>query len=233
MDKDGRMTLQEFTIAVHLIESKLRGLDIPKMLPPTLKQSTDPNFRSSQPQPFVPNGMPPNMGILQPNMGMKPPNMGMNGGIGMGFSGQHQQLNRSATVQPQGSRMAPVQNNNNNGLLKQSSFDTLQLGGGTNAPVYNYSKTLPINKSAFDSLALDKLTNLGAGSLGGVGGGGGGASGGGGILKLGDISSPVRLRYTQMFKAADMSKTGLLTGEQARNVLLQTGVNPNMLVQIW
>lgn len=43
MDRDGKMTMQEFTIAVHLIQSKLKGVELPTSLPNSLKMTSMPS----------------------------------------------------------------------------------------------------------------------------------------------------------------------------------------------
>ncbi len=40
MDNDGKMTFQEFNIALHLIQAKCRGTEVPKVLPYSLKSSS-------------------------------------------------------------------------------------------------------------------------------------------------------------------------------------------------
>ncbi|KAL7034026.1 hypothetical protein ACKWTF_007823 [Chironomus riparius] len=47
------------------------------------------------------------------------------------------------------------------------------------------------------------------------------------------IPQSSKLKYTQMFNAADKSRTGFLTGTQARGILLQTNVPNNILAKIW
>ncbi|XP_070491973.1 intersectin-1 isoform X2 [Chironomus tepperi] len=47
------------------------------------------------------------------------------------------------------------------------------------------------------------------------------------------IPQSSKLKYTQMFNAADKSRTGFLTGTQARGILLQTNVPHNILAKIW
>ena len=39
MDGDGKMNVHEFSVACKLINLKLRGFNLPKTLPPTLKQT--------------------------------------------------------------------------------------------------------------------------------------------------------------------------------------------------
>ena len=47
------------------------------------------------------------------------------------------------------------------------------------------------------------------------------------------IPQSSKLKYTQMFNATDKSRTGFLTGTQARGILLQTNVPNNILAKIW
>lgn len=42
-----------------------------------------------------------------------------------------------------------------------------------------------------------------------------------------------KLKYTQMFNAADKTRSGFLTGTQARGILLQTNVPQANLAKIW
>lgn len=213
MDKDGRMTCQEFTIAVHLVEAKLKGIDLPKTLPGLLKNSTDPNYHGfSEPNiqmplqpiqtPYFMNGsapmygMPLNMGMqMAPSMGMQNVRMSYN----MGFPSQ--MVNQTGPT-PQGFSSYGPALTQTASLGRNSSFQSEPLTPSSNTPTYNYSKTLPINKSAFDSLALDKLTDLSLLNK----------KPGTTTLVFGDISSPIRLRYAQMFKTADVEKFGFLTG---------------------
>jgi len=47
------------------------------------------------------------------------------------------------------------------------------------------------------------------------------------------VPNASRLKYTQMFNTHDRMKTGFLTGVQARNILLETGLPQNILAQVW
>jgi hypothetical protein len=42
-----------------------------------------------------------------------------------------------------------------------------------------------------------------------------------------------KLKYTQMFNAVDKTRSGFLTGTQARGILLQTNVPQNILARVW
>ncbi|XP_025833067.1 intersectin-1 isoform X2 [Agrilus planipennis] len=43
----------------------------------------------------------------------------------------------------------------------------------------------------------------------------------------------IKLKYTQMFNTADRSRSGYLSGAQARNVMMQTKLPQNILAQVW
>lgn len=47
------------------------------------------------------------------------------------------------------------------------------------------------------------------------------------------VPHPSRLKYTQLFNQNDRSKSGYLTGVQARNILLGTGLPQPILAQVW
>lgn len=47
------------------------------------------------------------------------------------------------------------------------------------------------------------------------------------------IPQAARLSYTQQFNRVDTGRTGYMTGPQARNVLVQSGLPQNILAQIW
>ncbi|CAG0916747.1 unnamed protein product, partial [Notodromas monacha] len=47
------------------------------------------------------------------------------------------------------------------------------------------------------------------------------------------VPQPTKLKYTQIFNQADKSKTGFMTGMQARQLLVQTGLNQTTLAKIW
>jgi intersectin len=47
------------------------------------------------------------------------------------------------------------------------------------------------------------------------------------------IPQSSKLKFTQLFNATDKTRSGFLTGTQARGILLQTKVPQQMLAQIW
>lgn len=62
------------------------------------------------------------------------------------------------------------------------------------------------------------------------------------LFYRGSLSSPLqewavphlsKLKYAQLFNTNDRMRTGFLSGPQARNVLVQTGLSQSLLAQIW
>jgi hypothetical protein len=47
------------------------------------------------------------------------------------------------------------------------------------------------------------------------------------------VPNPSRLKYTQLFNQNDRTKSGFLTGVQARNILLGTNLPQPILAQVW
>jgi hypothetical protein len=47
------------------------------------------------------------------------------------------------------------------------------------------------------------------------------------------VPQPSKLKYTQIFNQVDKNKTGFLTGMQARQLLVQTGLNQTILAKVW
>ncbi|XP_066912106.1 intersectin-1-like isoform X2 [Clytia hemisphaerica] len=304
LDRDGRMTLQEFMIAMHLLSCKIKGVEIPRSLPPSLKSSTDPSqqafpVNNMSPMGNMPGmnqmgnnmmgmqggmGMTPSPGMspmrmnnsmgmspgmspgmsqnhmgMNPNMGMSPNNMGMNPNMRMQQMGGPMPMQGMQQMQPMnaGGMGFNAGMNNNTGFMANPG----QINRVTSLPANSHafggqqqqkpgsSFTLPHNKSNASSVfsssqsgfvnpvqpqstnALDSLSLEGLSGFSKAGPGGGTASPP--TLSLGNISAPSRMRYTQMFKAADNGMTGFLEGEQARQLLIQSNISPQALAQIW
>ena len=62
MNGDGKMDLNEFSVACKLINLKLKGMEIPKSLPPQLLQSGSSGLGMMQP----PNSLPLHGGMGMP-----------------------------------------------------------------------------------------------------------------------------------------------------------------------
>lgn len=47
------------------------------------------------------------------------------------------------------------------------------------------------------------------------------------------IPQPTQAKYTQIFQATDKARSGFMAGVQAKNILMQSGLQQNILAQIW
>lgn len=155
-DADGKMDCSEFAVAMHLIEMKLKGFEIPKTLPPSMAVSAPaiiPNVPSYRPP--VPIGGAPVPIVPPATVG------NLVGGFG-----------RSASPVDKPQRSTSV-----------SSQDS-----PTGAPP-------PLIEWA--------------------------------------VPQQSKLKFTQLFNSYDRTRTGFLTGAQARNILVNTGLSQPILAQIW
>ncbi|XP_078619328.1 intersectin-1-like isoform X19 [Branchiostoma floridae x Branchiostoma japonicum] len=179
MNQDGRMDKHEFSIAMKLIQMKLKGFELPKVLPASLKGPPTPVMGSfPSPAMSIPSSQPVSQGMV--GYGTLPPPVA-NGGMGM---------MRSMTPGPtmSGSQTLPK---SAMPLQRSSSFGSQELS------------TSPTRARA-GSLTADWA-----------------------------IPTQSKLKYNQFFNSHDRSRTGFITGAQAKNILLQTGLPQGALAQIW
>jgi hypothetical protein len=47
------------------------------------------------------------------------------------------------------------------------------------------------------------------------------------------IPQTTRTKYAQVFQSNDQNSTGFVSGQQAKTLLMQTGLPQNILAQIW
>ncbi|XP_035687088.1 intersectin-1-like isoform X19 [Branchiostoma floridae] len=183
MNQDGRMDKHEFSIAMKLIQMKLKGFELPKVLPASLKGPPTPVMGSfPSPAMSIPSSQPVIASVSQGMVGYGtlPPPVA-NGGMGM---------MRSMTPGPtmSGSQTLPK---SAMPLQRSSSFGSQELS------------TSPTRARA-GSLTADWA-----------------------------IPTQSKLKYNQFFNSHDRSRTGFITGAQAKNILLQTGLPQGALAQIW
>ncbi|XP_038078610.1 intersectin-1-like [Patiria miniata] len=205
MNGDGKMDQQEFSIAMYLIKKKLQGAELPNTLPLSLKQQPSPS---------------------------------MGGGFGNSFS-----MGMSTGV-------APIQSSVSMGTM--GGMGTMQPMTGSVAPGQGGFNTLPSRSSP---MSLSGMTMGTSGQMLGQSGAGGFQ----GVARSATLphtatqpvhSSPERsasmtsgpewsiphgskLRYKQTFNTNDKTRSGFLTGPQARQILMQTGLPQGILAQIW
>ncbi|XP_076372509.1 dynamin associated protein 160 isoform X6 [Tachypleus tridentatus] len=193
MNADGKIDQHEFAVAMHLIQLKLKGYELPKTLPPSLRNPTIPI--SSGISTFSPMT---SVGMIPPpsSMGMVPPLSTasqvrpsvVNGGIGIGQG--------VLPVIPAPS--VPI-------------ASIASLAQGFVRPASPVDANLQRSTSVSSQDSPTTSVNLGEWM----------------------IPQSSKLKYTQMFNTHDRTRSGYLTGPQARNILIQTGLPHAVLAQIW
>ncbi|CAO1412704.1 unnamed protein product [Diamesa tonsa] len=212
-DADGKMNLIEFSIACKLISLKLRNVEVPKQLPPTLiasLQHTGAPIRTPT-------------GSLSPVEGYKT--------LITSISSQSVPMQSFSMIPqqqaPQNYQIPSSEMNLPSEVPKVlplvSSQPPLLLESLTQNPpagnvVLPAGPTPPQSGQASRSMSfsMDKPPSI--------------------ELPTGlewSIPQSSKLKYTQMFNTADKTKIGFLTGSQARSILLQTKVPQGTLAQIW
>ncbi|XP_044270711.1 intersectin-1 isoform X3 [Tribolium madens] len=301
-DADGKMDVNEFSIACKLINLKLRGFEVPKVLPPSilasLKTSTppaipplpNPSLISAPPRPEppkpaliqtqIPSTQPllPNLGggvMTQPPIAGIPPMMagippqpvaGIPTGIVPPMQSTVPQVPPLMAMPPQ-----PLVNQ----VMPTAGFGAAPLGasippmpasvplisGSTAVPTAavnlpNVSATLPnIPATLPTSSAAPIVPAPHMSPVGSVTGAivstvapmGPGAtstprSSIASLDKAASVESlqadwavphQTKLKYTQIFNTTDRTRSGFLSGAQARNVMVQTKLPQSVLAQIW
>ncbi|GIY06586.1 intersectin-1 [Caerostris darwini] len=156
-DADGKMDCGEFTVAMHLIEMKLKGFDIPKTLPPSM----------AAPAPAII----PNVPVYRP---------------------------------PAPLAGAPVP------IVPPASVGNLVGGfGRSGSPVDKPQRSTSVSSQ-------DSPTGVPPPPL----------------IEWA-VPQQSKLKFTQMFNSYDRTRTGFLTGAQAKNILVSTGLSQPILAQIW
>ena len=204
------MTMQEFTIAVHLIQSKRKGIELPTTLPNSLRmtsmpstflvgQKTKPNTDWGQPpmpNPAVSNGF-SNVGMM--TLPHKPATSGIS------WSGVNQSPPQTRAVASSSSVFGSSFGSSSTVSMPSTSLSsTFNVGvasglssGSPNSSIRNG----PGNQTAFGpGLARVQRANSLTANFGSSAG------------PYGTITPTNRLKYNQMFKANDFLKTGFLSG---------------------
>lgn len=254
-DSDGKMDINEFSIACKLINLRLRSFEIPKMLPPVLLASLSinggtPTMTSTvleclsplDPVRSVPLGsaippnrppVPPQPLIAQQKLRQVQPQYNLTGltqqqplipGIPHTLPLQEPLIATGGisyipTFQP----IAPQNTINNTiGSLDmldnklQSPIDLVNTGGG----ILPAPPTPPQSNTPHRALSIsDKVPSIDS-------------PGSSGQLEWA-IKSQSKLKYTQLFNTTDRSRSGFLTGAQARNLMVQSKLPQSILAQIW
>ncbi|KAF5294447.1 hypothetical protein FQR65_LT01573 [Abscondita terminalis] len=232
---DGKMDINEFSIACKLINLKLRGYDIPKVLPPTLiaslrmhntppvipplpasvpQQPLIPNLNNQQP--IVPTGIP--TGIVPP--------------MQSGLPAVQSFVSPPSVAQPLVSFASPLIAGVPPPAVPASVTTVpvvppAPLITGTNVPSVN-ATVLPPAPASIPSAPGSVHTTPRASIAS--------------LDRVPSVESPLvewsvphqtKLKYTQIFNTTDRTRSGYLSGVQARNVMVQTKLSQNILAQIW
>ncbi|GFU31057.1 intersectin-1 [Nephila pilipes] len=157
-DADGKMDCSEFAVAMHLIEMKLKGFELPKTLPPSM---------AAVPAPAVI----PNVPAYRPPVSI-------------------------------GGTPVPI--------VPPASVGNLVGGFGRSAS--------PVDKPQRSTSVSSQDSPTGAPPP---------------PLIEWAVPQQSKLKFTQLFNSYDRTRTGFLTGAQARNILVNTGLSQPILAQIW
>ncbi|XP_073258737.1 intersectin-1-like [Porites lutea] len=232
IDRDGKMTMQEFTIAVHLIQSKLKGIELPTSLPNSLRMTSMPSTflvgqKTKPTTDWSQSGNPPvSNGFSKVGM-MTMPHKSVTSSIS--WSGVNQSPPQTRAVPTSSSSVF----GSSFGPSSSATLPSTSLSGSLNIGMSSGFNAASSNASLLNGPGNQLQTSFGPG-LGNVQrtnsltGGFGPAPG-----PYGTITPAHRLKYNQMFKANDFKKAGFLSGDQARSMLIQSGLSQGILAQIW
>lgn len=281
-DADGKMNIDEFSMACKLINLKLRGFEVPKVLPPTMIASLrkvggtpilTPTAGMSPAQsmaglsnivkpmpsiipqvaaqpltvaPIIPSAIP----SMIPQVAAQPPMVapiipGLMPSV-LPQIGAHQPppiipmqpLINQAIVPPQPAQVQPLiqtivpqnisQPSTNSGLLLDSLISinsTAQMPEiAENSAISDVLPAPPTPPSGKQSRSMSISENVP--SLESPG------SANGSAVEWA-ITGPTKLKYTQLFNKTDRTRSGILTGGQARGIFLQTNLPQQTLAKIW
>lgn len=208
------MTMQEFTIAVHLIQSKLKGIELPTSLPNSLKMTSMPStFQlGHKAKPATDWGQPANQAVSNgfSKVGMMTlPHKTVTSGIswsGINQSPPQTRASVSTSSSVFGSSFGPPMPVSGPQALLSSSFN-VGMGSGLNTAAPSTAILNGPGNQAPIGFGPAPTNVQRANSL--TGGFGPTAAG-----PYGTITPTNRLKYNQMFKAHDYQKTGFISGRR-------------------
>lgn len=184
LDRDGKMTMQEFTVAMHLIQNKLKGIDLPSSLPNSLKMTSMP---TTHPSPKAGNYSPRSIsnGFTSMSGGATQPNSS-----GTSWSGINQPMSTAASYMSTSmNALGSLSSSFNMGSSGFSNTNTTNVGFYNSPGIMSSSvqSNMPMNQ-----VSTFPTTNQSTGNT---------------------ISPAAKLKYNQMFKNMDFMKTGFLSGK--------------------
>ncbi|XP_017043779.1 intersectin-1 isoform X3 [Drosophila ficusphila] len=183
-DSDGKMNINEFSIACKLINLKLRGMDVPKVLPPSLLASLAGDGQKTPS--MTPRGSTSSMSPLDPLKGMVPPVAAV---VPAPVVAPPPQVAPAAIISPPG-------------VVDLAKVPAVPTPPSSNPP----SRHMSISERA---PSIESVQGEWA------------------------VPAAQKRKYTQVFNANDRTRSGYLTGAQARGVLVQSKLPQVTLAQIW
>ncbi|KAI9255048.1 hypothetical protein BDA99DRAFT_517766 [Phascolomyces articulosus] len=218
------LTFPEFAVAMYLTSEKLRGKLIPNALPPAVREETElamatlaskqsPAPQQSQPQ-------------LQQQMSFMQPQQTMMTGM------PQQPMMTGMPQQPMMTGMPPQQQQFNN-----TSFQNLMHPSNLSAPIQTPVRTgiaPPMYNNNTPRLGNQDFTSkMMPNQAGGPPNLMGGGSGRFGAAISWKISPEEKQRYREIFRAWNTPGEDYMSGEIAREVLMQSGLAEQDLMKIW
>ncbi|KAH8249562.1 hypothetical protein KR032_010580 [Drosophila birchii] len=181
-DSDGKMNINEFSIACKLINLKLRGMEVPKVLPPSLLASLSGDGVKTPS--MTPRGSTSSMSPMDPLKGIVP----------------------AVAPAPVVAAAPPIAAAT---VISPPGVVEAKLPAGPTPPSSN-----PPSRHMSVSERAPSIESLQQG---------------------GDwaVQAAQKRKYTQVFNANDRTRSGFLTGAQARGVLVQSKLPQVTLAQIW
>ncbi|KAH8413568.1 hypothetical protein KR009_012294 [Drosophila setifemur] len=186
-DSDGKMNINEFSIACKLINLKLRGMDVPKVLPPSLLASLTSDGGQKTPS-MTPRGSTSSMSPLDQVKTIVPAAVPV--------------IQAPPAVVPVVPPPVPAAVISPPGLVDVGNVPAGPTPPSSNPP----SRHMSISERAPSIESLQGEWAVQAGQ---------------------------KRKYTQVFNANDRTRSGFLTGAQARGVLVQSKLPQVTLAQIW
>ncbi|XP_069671614.1 intersectin-1 isoform X3 [Periplaneta americana] len=225
-DADGKMNIDEFSIACKLINLKLRNFELPKVLPPsllqqakplggmvtnTMLQNTPPAVPPmTRPPPLVAGAAPPIIPMSTTPRPVVPP-MPVPLSVGMVPTSTAAPLGiiPSAPMGIAPTVTAPL-------VAQSLSNGSVVVGQGVPPP-----RPPPVSTVAAPVPAVERVASLDSPlSVGSP-------------LQEWAVPHQSKLKYTQLFNTTDRARSGFLSGPQARNIMVQTQLPQQILAQIW
>ncbi|XP_017120825.1 intersectin-2 isoform X3 [Drosophila elegans] len=185
-DSDGKMNINEFSIACKLINLKLRGMDVPKVLPPSLLASLTADGQKTPS--MTPRGSTSSMSPMDPLKGMVP-------------AAAPAVVPPPMVAPPPVIAPVPV-------ISPPGVVDLAKVPAGPTPPSSN-----PPSRHMSISERAPSIESVNQGEWA--------------------VQAAQKRKYTQVFNANDRTRSGYLTGAQARGVLVQSKLPQVTLAQIW